>query len=94
MIHIFVKIQAKEGSEDTLKAGVRDLVAATKNEDGCVAYDAYVSNSDPSVIRFAEVWQDEASVGAHQQAPHFLKFFELSSTLLAGPPEIDMVSVL
>lgn len=94
MLHVFVKITAKPGCEDALHAGVRALVAGTRGEPGSVTYAAYASTNDPAVVRFFEVWQDEAARDAHREMPHFLEFFELSKGLLGARPEIEEVRTI
>lgn len=46
------------------------LVEATRQNDGCIAYDAAEDLFDPGLIRFSEVWPDRASLERHLQAPH------------------------
>ena len=91
---LFVTIRAKPGCEAELRAGVRTLVAATREEPGCVEYGAYVSEGDPAAVRFFEVWRDEAARDAHVLTPHFQTFFALSKGLLGRRPEIDEVAAL
>ena len=91
MIHVFVKIRAKPDCIEQLHAGIRDLVVGTLEEPGNVTYEPCVSDADPAVVRFFEVWQDEAAVEAHRATPHMRTFFDLSKSLLAERPEIDNV---
>lgn len=93
-IHVFVKIQARAGAERELQDAVAALVRASNGEDGCQFYRAYASNNDPTIIRFQEQWKSRDALDAHNQAAHFLEFFELSTKLLGGPPEIDPVRPL
>jgi quinol monooxygenase YgiN len=49
---------------------LRALVEATYNNDGCLAYDVAEDPFDPGLIRFSELWPDQASLNRHLQAPH------------------------
>ena len=49
---------------------LRELVAATNRDDGCIAYDVSEDLFDPGLIRFSELWPDHASLQKHLQAPH------------------------
>lgn len=91
---IFVTLRAKPGCEEQLCAGVRTLVAATRQEPGNVRYDAYVSTADPAVVHFLEVWRDRAAQETHLQTPHYREFFELSKGLLGRRPDIDEATPL
>lgn len=46
------------------------LVAATYENDGCIAYDVAVDPFDPGLIRFSELWPDRASLERHLAASH------------------------
>jgi len=46
------------------------MVAASRAEDGCLAY-AYAEDIlEPGLIRVSEVWRDQAALDAHAQSPH------------------------
>ena len=49
---------------------LQQLVAATYENDGCIAYDVAVDPFDPGLIRFSELWPDRASLERHLAAPH------------------------
>jgi quinol monooxygenase YgiN len=49
---------------------LRALVDATREHDGCIAYDVALDPFDPGLIRFSELWPDQASLDSHQRAPH------------------------
>jgi quinol monooxygenase YgiN len=46
------------------------VVKATREHDGCIAYDVALDPFEPGVIRFSELWPDHASLQRHQAAPH------------------------
>ena len=46
------------------------LVEATRRNDGCIAYDVGEDPFDPGLIRFSELWPDQASLDRHLQAAH------------------------
>jgi quinol monooxygenase YgiN len=49
---------------------LRTLVEATRQNDGCIAYDVAEDPFDPGLIRFSELWPDRASLDRHLAAPH------------------------
>jgi len=46
------------------------LVETTYKNDGCIAYDVAEDPFDPGLIRFSELWPDQASLDKHLIAPH------------------------
>jgi quinol monooxygenase YgiN len=49
---------------------LRTLVEATRQHDGCIAYDVALDPFDAGLIRFSELWPDHASLAKHLTAPH------------------------
>jgi quinol monooxygenase YgiN len=49
---------------------LKALVDATYQHDGCLAYDVAHDPFDPGLIRFSELWPDQASLDLHLLAPH------------------------
>jgi quinol monooxygenase YgiN len=49
---------------------LRVLVQATRERDGCMAYDVAEDIFDKGLIRFSELWPNQALLDAHLKAPH------------------------
>lgn len=49
---------------------LRELVRATYQLDGCIAYDVAEDPFDPGLIRFSELWPDRDALARHLQAEH------------------------
>lgn len=48
-----------------------ELVAKTKAEPLCLAYDLFIDHQDPGHFIFIESWPDEAALQAHVDSEHF-----------------------
>lgn len=46
------------------------VVAATRAEDGCIAYSYAQDLFDPGLIHVSEKWRDRAALQAHFQSAH------------------------
>lgn len=55
---------------EALLPHVQTLVRETNAHDGCIAYDVGQDVLDPRLLRFSEVWPDQASLDRHIAAPH------------------------
>jgi quinol monooxygenase YgiN len=53
---------------------LRELVLATHENDGCIAYEVAEDPFDPGLIRFSELWPDHATLQRHFQAPHIKRW--------------------
>jgi quinol monooxygenase YgiN len=62
---------------ETVRPYLRQLVAATRANDGCIAYDVGEDIFEPGLLRFSEVWPDQASLDAHLVAPQIAPWREI-----------------
>ena len=46
------------------------MLAASRAEDGCLAYAYAIDVEDPGLIRVFEAWRDQAALEAHFATPH------------------------
>ena len=61
---------------EQLRPHMDRMLAASRAEDGCIAYSYAVDVQDPGLIRVFEAWRDQAAVDAHFQAPHMAEWRE------------------
>lgn len=71
MIRLNVFIHTTDANRAELIAAARELVAASLNDKGCIAYDLFESATRPNVLMICETWSDADTLAAHEQAPHF-----------------------
>ena len=55
---------------DRLRPHMAAMLAASRAEDGCLAYSYAEDVAEPGLIRVFETWRDQAAIDAHFQAPH------------------------
>ncbi|WP_439887473.1 putative quinol monooxygenase [Pseudomonas sp. MBLB4123] len=67
-------IGVQDGQADTVEAGLRLLVAASRAEAGCLQYDLHRHRDNPRVFVMLEQWHDAAALAAHQRSAHYLAF--------------------
>jgi quinol monooxygenase YgiN len=73
---VVAKLKAKSGCEEKLAALLQGLVAPTRAEAGCLAYDLHRSHDDPGTFLFTESWASRALWDAHMASPHLAAFGE------------------
>jgi quinol monooxygenase YgiN len=64
--------------------------AISRSDAGCVSYAFHRDLQDPDRYVSVEVWEDQAALDAHFQAPHLAELFAAVTDLLAGAPVIDI----
>ncbi|CUR59542.1 Antibiotic biosynthesis monooxygenase [metagenome] len=84
-LHVVATIPSKPGSEDGLREALLTLVAATREEEGCLEYDLFESLSAPGTFVTVEAWRSQADLDAHLDSPHLAAAMEASGEHLGGP---------
>ena len=86
---VIARMQAKPDRVDELRAALDVIIAATREEHGCLNYDLHVHAEDPTVFAFHETWVDRVAWEEHNDTPHIAKFRALAGELLVGPAQVD-----
>jgi quinol monooxygenase YgiN len=65
-----------------------DAISSVRDEPGCVRFEVYENNEDPSQLVLLEWYVDEAAFDAHTKMPHFAAFFQAIKGKSAKPPQV------
>ena len=77
MIALIVEINIKPGfKEQFMESMLGDARGSNNDEPGCLRFDVLQDNEDENKLHLFEVYEDEAAVEAHRNAPHFIKWRE------------------
>lgn len=71
MIRLNCFIQVEESKRKQVLALAKELVAASLNDEGCIAYDIFESSTRRDVMMICETWKDAASLDVHSKSAHF-----------------------
>ena len=75
MISIFVTIRIKEGFSDQFtEASFGDSQGSVRDEPGCFRFDILKNSEESNLFHLYEVYEDEAALDAHRNAPHYKKW--------------------
>ncbi|EHK0943682.1 putative quinol monooxygenase [Citrobacter farmeri] len=77
MLKVIAEDFIKSEYVDTVLPFYRELIAATKKEPLCIAYDLYRDEKDPGHFIFIEEWPDRAALDAHCASEHFTRLVPL-----------------
>jgi quinol monooxygenase YgiN len=69
-----VQIEAKEGRQEDLARELNALVAPTREEQGCLAYELHRDPEDDKKFMFYEQFADQTALDTHIDAPYFKRF--------------------
>ena len=95
MISIFVTLQVKgEFREQFMEASLGDAQGSVRDEPGCFRFDILQSNEDPNRFHLYEVYQDDAALEAHRNAPHYKKWIETVEDWFEGDrTRVEMTTI-
>lgn len=71
---VVATVVAKEGWRAQLREALLTLVPVARTEPGFVQYDLHESAEHPGTFLFYEIWEDEASLDAHNTTPAMKAF--------------------
>lgn len=72
-------------------AAAQDCIAATRRENGCLAYDMHECVTEAGQFIFLESWEKREHVDLHMRQPHLLAFLEVAGACVSAPPVIEVV---
>lgn len=76
MILVIATLKLKPGAAVALEIPIADVIATTRAEVGCIAYDLHRSLSDPDLFVFVEKWRSRADLTAHSKQAHLARWRE------------------
>jgi len=92
-ITVIAKLKVKPGSEAAFEAAGKEMIATVKTaEPGTLAYILHKNTKDPTEFTYYEVYQDQAALDSHGKTEHMKAFGGKIGALLAGRPEIAVLT--
>jgi quinol monooxygenase YgiN len=94
MVKFLARINAVAGREDGVAQALKDLVAPSRAEEGCVLYDACQMVEDRTQFVVLEEWASQEALEVHMKTPHFRGFLSKVGEALDGAPVLEMLERL
>jgi quinol monooxygenase YgiN len=91
-LHVVATIPVTPEAAAEVKVALRALVEATRQEEGCISYDAYESDAAPGTFVTVEVWRGQADLDAHMKTDHISAAFGALDGKTAGEVAIHPLS--
>jgi len=80
MLLLTAFIEVAPAERDAIAAGLKQVIPATRAEDGCAEYGCYEDALQPGRYVFVERWRDKAALDRHMGSPHMAAWMKV-----AGP---------
>ncbi|SHH95591.1 putative quinol monooxygenase [Clostridium grantii] len=73
MIKVVAKNFPKEDKIAEVIELCKELVDATRKEEGCIKYELFQDVNEPNVLTFIEEWVDVEALNKHMASEHFTR---------------------
>jgi quinol monooxygenase YgiN len=93
-VFIFARFHALQGQEDAVAEALRDVLAPSREEEGCLGLHAFRSVRDPRLFYIHSRWTNEAAFDLHARMPHTVRFVERVEPLIDHPLEVTRAELL
>ena len=90
MIKVIAKNYAKENEIKKVLELARKLVEATVKEEGCIKYEMYQDEKNPSTLIIIEEWETIEVLNNHMSSEHFQKILPQMNEYMARKPELNI----
>ncbi len=87
---VTARLHALPGMEERLVGELIPVVAKTRAEPGCLAYDLHQSRDEPTDFVLVEAWRSSADLESHLAMPYVRELGERARDVLAAPPEVTV----
>ncbi|SDX80855.1 Quinol monooxygenase YgiN [Modestobacter sp. DSM 44400] len=87
-LSVVAVLVAKNGQEDVVRQALLALVAPTREEEGCLAYELFESAVAPGTFVTQERWRHQGDLDAHLQTEHVQKALGAAGDALATAPGV------
>ena len=86
-VTVLVKLTVKPSRYSDACAVLTSAGPSMRAESGCIAYDFYSVDADPSTIYVLETWTDMDAFDAHGTQPHLVAMRDKLMPMMDAPPE-------
>ena len=93
-LKVVAHLISKSDTIDETREVLIGLVEPTRVENGCIAYELFQNNGDPTDFTFVEEWTDDASLDAHLESSHVIDAKTKLGLLLAAEPDIRRYTLI
>jgi quinol monooxygenase YgiN len=89
-LYVVARLIARPDRVEETRALLTGLLEPTRKENGCIRYDLFQNQDDPTDFTFIEEWTDKGCLDAHLAGPHIQAALTKLPDLLAADPAINL----
>lgn len=73
-MRLLAKLYVEKENQEKFLDLAKNLINATKQEEGNISYDLVVDMKDDTCFTFMENWKDQASLSLHENSAHYKEY--------------------
>lgn len=93
MIVVIIYCTIDAGRRDEFLTAVAELVSATRQEAGNLAYGCYSDPTNSTKMTFVEEWETREAMEAHMAQPHTKAFLQFATSILTTAPSARVFEI-
>ena len=74
MVSFIVRMRFDAAESEEIAVILRELQTNSRQEPGCISYDAHFVESAPGTVLIYEQYKDGAALEFHRESPHFKRY--------------------
>ena len=87
-LFVFARFHARPGNADAVAEALRDVLAPTREEPGCLSIHDFRSIRDTHLFYVHSRWTDEAAFERHAGLPHTVRLLARVEPLIDHPLDV------
>lgn len=90
MIKVVAKNFIKKDKIEEVLEHIKELVAITVKEEGCIKYEIYQDENDKSILTMIEEWESKEALNNHMASEHFKRIVPIIGRFSEKAGEINL----
>ncbi|MDR3120271.1 MAG: antibiotic biosynthesis monooxygenase [Clostridiales bacterium] len=91
MVRVVAPNYLKKDSVEKAAPLFREMIAATRKEDGCIEYRLFTDPKNPAVFVFIEEWTSQEALDRHCASEHFKRIIPQIGALCEKPGDATVL---
>jgi len=88
-LRVIARVKARPDKVNELLSVLSSLVEPTRKEPGCISYNLFQNNQDPTDFALIEEWKSGPALESHLATKHFKDALAKLPNLTAAEPDIQ-----
>lgn len=94
MIKVVARNFAKKDKLNEIMKHYKELVELTRKEKGCIKYELYEDEKNPTVLTMIEEWEDRQALENHLKSEHFTRIVPTLGKYMAKESDMNVYNKL